>query len=121
MSKANNREAALVYPHQLFSNNPAVQNADIVFLIEDPLFFRQYPFNKKKLVLHRASMKWYASQLDRPVQYIDFNRSSDVRPECRYRSPLPIHRTPPKNRTQADLKAFGLAAVPIYPVDPDRS
>ena len=34
--------AALIYPHQLFDPHPAVAGADAVFLVEDPLFFRQY-------------------------------------------------------------------------------
>lgn len=56
------RTAALIYPHQLFANHPAKTGADTVFLVEDPLFFRQYPFHKQKLMLHRASMRRYAQQ-----------------------------------------------------------
>ncbi|TRX61344.1 cryptochrome/photolyase family protein [Fulvivirga sp. M361] len=53
-------EIALVFPHQLFEKTP-VLNSDLerVILIEDHLFFKQYPFHKMKLVLHRASMKYY--------------------------------------------------------------
>jgi deoxyribodipyrimidine photolyase-related protein len=57
------KTAALVYPHQLFDPHPALADADCAFLIEDPLFFTQYPFHQQKLVLHRASMKGYAAKL----------------------------------------------------------
>ena len=55
--------ATLIYPHQLFADHPAKTGADSVFLVEDPLFFRQYPFHKQKLILHRASMRRYAQGL----------------------------------------------------------
>ena len=57
------KTAALVYPHQLFDPHPALTGADCVVFAEDPLFFKQYPFHQKKLVLHRASMKAYAAKL----------------------------------------------------------
>jgi deoxyribodipyrimidine photolyase-related protein len=57
--------AALIYPHQLIADHPAVPGADAVFLVEDPLFFRQYPFHKQKLILHRATMRRYAEKLPR--------------------------------------------------------
>jgi len=50
------KSAAIVYPHQLWGKNPAVAAAEIVVLVEDPLFFTQYQFHVQKLVLHRASM-----------------------------------------------------------------
>lgn len=54
--------AALIYPHQLFAHHPAVIGADQVYFVEDPLFFRQYPFHKQKLILHRATMRRFAEQ-----------------------------------------------------------
>lgn len=64
----------LIYPHQLFWPNPLLSldndnhnaNPNIyldTYLIEDPLFFTQYPFHLQKLVLHRASMTAYADKL----------------------------------------------------------
>lgn len=70
-------EATLVFPHQLFENNPAVNRDRKVFLIEDPLFFNQYDFHKKKLVLHRASMQFYLQYLEEKgveVEYIETSR-----------------------------------------------
>ncbi len=60
-----NKSAAIVYPHQLWEKNPAVSSAEIVFLVEDPLFFRQYSFHVQKLVLHRASMTEFMHQCER--------------------------------------------------------
>jgi len=53
------------------------------FLVEEHLFFTQYPFHKEKLVLHRASMKAYERYLLQEgyrVQYID---STDELHDCR--------------------------------------
>ena len=63
--------AALVYPHQLFNPHPAVAGADAAFLVEDPLFFRQYAFHKQKLMLHRATMKRYAREVFPKARYVD--------------------------------------------------
>ncbi|MFO0937380.1 MAG: cryptochrome/photolyase family protein [Gemmataceae bacterium] len=55
--------AAVIYPHQLYADHPAIPKADHVFLVEDPLFFRQYAFHRQKLILHRASMQRYAEKI----------------------------------------------------------
>lgn len=53
----------LIFPNQLFEQIPdELRNAGAI-LFEDPLFFRQYRFHKKKLVLHRATMKFYHDYL----------------------------------------------------------
>lgn len=67
-------EATLVYPHQLFHQHPAIKAGREVYLIEDPLFFSQYRFHRQKLMLHRASMKRYESELKirkRITHYVD--------------------------------------------------
>ncbi len=56
--------AALVYPHQLWQIHPAVESVSNVYLVEDPLFFRQFDFHRQKLILHRASMTEFASALE---------------------------------------------------------
>jgi deoxyribodipyrimidine photolyase-related protein len=55
--------AALVYPHQLFEEHPAVARGATAYVVEDPLYFSRYKFHKQKLVLHRASMRAYADAL----------------------------------------------------------
>lgn len=67
-------EVALIYPHQLFEKHPAIQKGRETFLIEDPLFFgtdseQPLRFHAKKLMLHRASMKAFAS--GKELNYIE--------------------------------------------------
>jgi deoxyribodipyrimidine photolyase-related protein len=52
----------ILYPNQLFKN---IQNLidKKVLLIEEPLVFSQYEFHIQKLILHRASMKFYENYL----------------------------------------------------------
>lgn len=73
----------LVFPYQLFKQHPAVKDGRAVYILEESLFFKQYNFNKKKLVLHRASMKFYADYLrgkGTEVSYIDANdTNADIR------------------------------------------
>lgn len=75
--------ATLIFPNQLFENNPALENNRIVFLIEELLFFKQYNFHKQKILFHRASMRFYEDYLKRngfDVRYIDSqNPLSDIR------------------------------------------
>lgn len=59
------KTAALIYPHQLFKDNPALKQADVAYLTEEPLLFTQFAFHKQKLVLHRASMKVYQKELEK--------------------------------------------------------
>ena len=52
----------ILYPNQLFKNLANFKDKKVL-LIEEPLFFTQYEFHIQKLVLHRASMKFYESYL----------------------------------------------------------
>ena len=75
----------LIYPHNLFPEkySECESHKDATFLIiEDPLFFcdkeRIKNFTKLKLVMHRASMKYYHDYLkDKKykVKYIDFKKA----------------------------------------------
>lgn len=67
---ASNMEAVLIYPHQLFDEHPGIKPGRSVFLVEDPLFFRQYTFHRQKLMLHRASMKNYEAELSKKYKLI---------------------------------------------------
>ena len=67
----------IILPHQLFSINYFPVSIKSVILYEHPQYFTKYNFNKKKLVLHRASMKCYKDYLvknDFKVKYINFNQ-----------------------------------------------
>ena len=52
----------IIYPHQLFHELSNLK-AKKVLLIEEPLFFTQYDFHIQKLVMHRASLKFYEEYL----------------------------------------------------------
>ncbi len=67
----------LIYPHQLFRNHPAIAKGREVWLIEDPLFFGNDPhwpiaMHLHKLMLHRASIKAYAAELEAAGQMVKF-------------------------------------------------
>lgn len=78
------KSAALVYPHQLWANHPAVDAASIVVVVEDPLFFTQYNFHSHKLLLHRASMTEFiqhCEKLGKQIHRLEANKitcSSEV-------------------------------------------
>jgi deoxyribodipyrimidine photolyase-related protein len=77
------KSAVLIFPHQLFEENPAVLPDAEVFLVEEFLFFKQYNFHRQKLKYHRATMKFYEDFLSKKklkVNYIESNdKLSDVR------------------------------------------
>ena len=67
-------DVSLVFPHQLFKQHPALVPGRPVVLVEEWLYFRQFPFHQQKLVLHRASMRFYASylrELGYAVEYVE--------------------------------------------------
>jgi len=77
------RQINLVLPHQLFKNSPLLNNNSTFYLVEEYLFFKQYPFHKQKIAFHRSSMKKYADYLKEEkydVCYIESIESiSDIR------------------------------------------
>ena len=56
-------QVSIILPHQLFKEHPAIQYNRPIYLVEEWHFFNQYQFHKEKLVLHRASMKFYEQYL----------------------------------------------------------
>lgn len=76
-------EATLIFPHQLFKENPVLREGRPAYMIEEWLFFRQYNFHKQKLILHRASMKFYEEYLNSKnfdVHYVETHEpDNDVR------------------------------------------
>ena len=77
--------AAVVYPHQLFHGSELIENNGIIYMVEDPLFFKQYAFHRQKLMLHRSSMKRFAMELvtkqKKTVRYVEaaeLQKSGDI-------------------------------------------
>lgn len=50
----------LIFPHQLFQESPLFEINAPIYIVEEYLFFKQYPFHKQKIAFHRATMKCYA-------------------------------------------------------------
>ena len=71
----------LILPNQLFDVKylPKIEK---IILYEHPQYFTKYNFNKKKLLLHRASMKYYMDYLKKKkynVEYIDYNKKINLK------------------------------------------
>ncbi len=68
--------ALLLFPIHLFSHVEVCKEYDRIYLIEEPRYFTDFRFHKLKLAYHRASMKHYASILQKrgyKVKYIEFH------------------------------------------------
>jgi deoxyribodipyrimidine photolyase-related protein len=66
----------LILPHQLFESKYYEKKTAIV-IWECPHYFNKYNYNKKKLILHRGSMKAYSDSLKKKgftVKYIEFTK-----------------------------------------------
>lgn len=76
-------DVTIVFPHQLFQNHPALEKGRPVYLVEEWLFFRQYHFHKQKLVLHRASMKFYENWLQQNKYTVNYIETTADENDCR--------------------------------------
>jgi len=57
-------EATIIYPHQLFTDSPAVKNGRPIFLVEEPLLLTHNPIHRQKLMFHKLSMDAYQRNLE---------------------------------------------------------
>jgi deoxyribodipyrimidine photolyase-related protein len=73
----------IIFPHQLYENTNIYEGCSKLYLIEEYLFFRQYPFHKQKIAFHRASMKCYEAYLKNKgfeLEYIEsISEENDIR------------------------------------------
>lgn len=91
--------ALLVLPTQLFPLDDKYKTYKTVILWEHPQYFTKFRYNKKKLILHRASMKEYEHTLqtkNRNVTYLEYHM--------------------PMNKVKAILKTHASIAL-IDPID----
>lgn len=62
----------IIFPHQLFENIEKLKSYKKIYLIEHPIFFGYRDiimnFNKKKLILHCASMRFYEQYLKKNLK-----------------------------------------------------
>ena len=75
----------LLLPNQLFETKYFPKDLKEIYLYEHPHYFgkgkNKYKMNKKKLILHRASMKYYYNYLKKKnikVRYIDFKEKFNI-------------------------------------------
>lgn len=71
----------IILPTQLFNYKYLNKNNKYI-LWEHPQYFTKYNFNKKKIILHRASMKYYFDYLKKKnfnVTYLNFNSEISVK------------------------------------------
>ena len=77
----------IILPNQLFDiaylKANLTKNIKKIFIWEHPDFFTKYKFNKKKLLLHRASMKYYHDYLIKNkiknIKYLEYHESIDLK------------------------------------------
>ncbi len=80
----------LILPNQLFEAKYLNKQYDII-IWECPHYFKDYNYNKKKLILHRASMRCYYDTLKSngfKVSYYEFNKELDATLEYTLFNPL---------------------------------
>ena len=62
----------IIFPHQLFEDISLLKKYKNIYLIEHPVFFgyreKKLIFNKKKLILHLASMMNYSDYLSKSLK-----------------------------------------------------
>ena len=75
--------AILIFPNQLYYINPVLQKGCKVYLIEEALYFKQFNFHKQKLVLHRASMKFYEQFLISKGIEVEYINQNQVQSDCK--------------------------------------
>ena len=67
----------MILPHQLFAEEYLPEEEYEYVLWEHPQYFTKYNYNKKRLVMHQASMKYYQDYLKKnkhKVTYYEYNK-----------------------------------------------
>jgi deoxyribodipyrimidine photolyase-related protein len=69
----------IILPTQLFENIEYLDEMDAIYIIEDEFYFTYKKFHKQKLILHRASMKYYYDKLkekynNKQIKYIEYDK-----------------------------------------------
>jgi len=74
-------ESVVIFPNHLFQKHPALTKDRRVFLLEEERFFSAFRFHKKKLILHRASLKAYEERLAKrgyEIEYIEHDGEKTI-------------------------------------------
>ena len=79
----NGKAVSIVFPHQLFEDNPCIDKNRKIIILEEYLFFKQYNFHRQKIKYHRSTMKFYERSLiskGHEINYISaIEKVSDIR------------------------------------------
>ena len=75
-------QVSIILPNQLYKDHPAIHHKRPVYLLEEWHFFNQYQFHKEKLVLHRASMKFYEQFLKAQGVVVHYIESNKIQNKC---------------------------------------
>jgi deoxyribodipyrimidine photolyase-related protein len=70
----------IILPHQLYKKNHLDKKYEYI-IWEHPHYFESYVYNKKKILMHRASMKYYYDYLKTnnfKCEYLDFNEQFNI-------------------------------------------
>lgn len=108
-----NMKVLLVFPTQLFKENPLIDKVDQIILIEEPFYFTKFPFHKMKLSFHRASMKYYFDfiKADKYVEYhqVDYKKI--------FKNASEIHLYHPIDNPVLDLVYKHANKIPVHVYD----
>ena len=74
----------IILPTQLFEfeYNKHLEKIEKIYIIEEPFYFTSKKFHKQKLILHRASMRYYYDKMrmilnknnNYSINYIEFDK-----------------------------------------------
>jgi deoxyribodipyrimidine photolyase-related protein len=88
----------LVLPNTLFKKKYIPNDVVSVVMWEHPQYFTKYKYNKKRLILHRASMQYYydlvKKDYDDNVTYIEYNKKPILPKEYIYFDPVDSIKLP---------------------------
>ncbi|MBL7749027.1 MAG: cryptochrome/photolyase family protein, partial [Chitinophagaceae bacterium] len=94
------KKAFILPPNTLFQHTAPLKQCDIIYLIEELLFFKLYKFHKQKLVFHRASMKAFDSYLKQNGFQVNYVNATDKAGDIRCLIP--------------GLKSKGISTIMMY-------
>ncbi|NQZ43939.1 MAG: cryptochrome/photolyase family protein [Flavobacteriaceae bacterium] len=77
------KTVCLLFPHQLFENNPLFSFKAPCYLLEEQLFFTRYAFHKQKIAFHRASMRAFADHAGTQGISLIYIEAQDSRSDIR--------------------------------------
>jgi deoxyribodipyrimidine photolyase-related protein len=90
----------LILPNTLVQKKYIPKDISSIVVWEHPQYFLKYKYNKKRLVLHRASLQYYYNQIkkeykDIDVIYVEFNKKPKLKHNYIYFDPIDRIKLPP--------------------------